>query len=535
MRFFSMRNEQSASYAASIHGYLSGHLAASLSVAGPGLIHSLAGLSNAWANHLPLLHLSARASSPFTSGGFQESAQIPLVVPFTKFAASLSVAQLPLLPLFVERAVREATYGRKGPSYLDFEGELVRMKVRKSEVRWRARALPPPRAPAAPDVLACALQVWRAASRPLLILGKGAAMARAEQVVRRFHSLSPSPFLPTPMGKGLIPDSSPLNASAARSLALARADVVLVLGARFNWQLHFGASNRFLSTVHIIHVDHSPEELGNSFVAPAVAVCGDVAVVMESLCQLIEKKKETMNPKLLTEREAWVKELQVVCEMNEISMRLLCENERDPITYYRAFDVIRALLPRDAIVINEGANTMDIGRTMLSHQEPRLRLDAGTFATMGLGVGYALAAQACFPLRRVVAIEGDSAFGFSAMDFESFVRYQLPVTFIIFNNSGVYYGSNETELRQSDQSPLETPVTSLSYQSRYHLMPEMFGGPERTRGYLIDKSADLERVLKEALSFTAGPTIINIVIASQQGRKQASHSWMSSTKSSSKL
>ena len=176
---------------------------------------------------------------------------------------------------------------------------------------------------------------------------------------------------------------------------------------------------------------------------------------------------------------------------------------------------------------------MDISRTLLQHEVARSRLDAGTFATMGVGVGYAIAAavveQGCGGGgggggRKVVAVEGDSAFGFSAMEYETAVRYRLPITFIVLNNSGVYYGASDTEKQTAHNNPLLLPVTALSYQSRYELLADVFGG--MGRGWRVERAEELGGVLKEALSWD-GPSIVNVIIKTQQGRKAATHSWLS--------
>ena len=516
--FVSCRNEQTASYGASIGAYLTGTPSACLSVAGPGVIHSLAGVGNAWANRWPMVLISAGVTRALRHrGAFQEAEQLDAVRPFVKFAAQIT--HLELIPMLVERAVREATYGRPGPVYLELPTELVLAVIDKHSVQWHAPCPPPPRPLAAHSAVQAAVSLLLTAATPLLILGKGAAYARAEQALQRLMNVLPLPFLPTPMAKGLLPDLHPLCVSAARSHALQQADVVLVVGARLNWMLHFGDQGRYKEDVKLLQIDIAAEELGNGRPV-AVGLCGDAAGIVEQLTDALRRHEGTK-----PDYRQWTSTLAAVVKKNEASTRQLGLNASNPITYYRAFAALSAVLPPTALLVSEGANTMDISRTCILHSHPRTRLDAGTFATMGLGVGYAIAAAlSCHPPRKVVAVQGDSAFGFSAMDFETVVRYGLNVTFVVFNNSGVYGGASEKEREEGRREVWKQPVTALSFDTRYERLGDMFGG--KGRGWRVEESERLEDVLKEAIDWQ-GPSIVNLVLQTQQGRRAATHSWMS--------
>lgn len=516
LTFVSCRNEQTASYAASINSYLTSTPAACLSVAGPGVIHSLAGVGNAWANRWAMILISAgvtRASRH--QGAFQEADQVDTVRPYVKFAAQIQ--HIELIPVMVERAVREATYGRPGPVYLELPTELVLAVIDKKSVQWKGKCPPPPRPLASPSSINSAVSLLLSSATPLLILGKGAAYARAEESISHFISVLPIPFLPTPMAKGLLPDTHPLCVSAARSLALSKSDVILVVGARLNWMLHFGDQGRYREGVKIIQIDIAAEEIGNGREV-TVPLWGDSASILNQLSSAVEGKRKP-------EWRDWKDTLASVVKKNNASTHQLGLNTTTPVTYYRAFAALSSVLPSDALLVSEGANTMDISRTCLLHSLPRTRLDAGTFATMGLGVGYAIAAAlSSSPPRKVVAVQGDSAFGFSAMDFETVVRYNLNITFVIFNNSGVYGGASEQERAEGEKDVWSQPVTALSYHTEYEKLGEMFGG--RGKGWRVEESEEMERVLAAAIQYQ-GPSIVNLIIQTQQGRKSATHSWMS--------
>uniref|UniRef100_A0A9J7XMF0 2-hydroxyacyl-CoA lyase n=1 Tax=Cyprinus carpio carpio TaxID=630221 RepID=A0A9J7XMF0_CYPCA len=448
IKYVGMRNEQAACYAASAIGYLTGRPAVCLVVSGPGLIHALGGMANANMNCWPVIVIGGSSDrNQETTGAFQEFPQ----------------------------AVRSSIYGRPGATYIDIAGDMVNAKIDRASVRFVSCCPAPPVSQADSREITQAVRLLRAAQRPLIIIGKGAAYARAEKEVRELVEVTGIPFLPTPMGKGVLSDDHPNCVAAARSRALLQADVIVLLGARLNWILHFGFPPRFSPHVKIIQVDLCAEELSNN-VRAASALLGDIgAVVRQSLA------------------------LQSTLPMN----------------YYTAFHHISELLPKDCIIVSEGANTMDIGRTMLLNYLPRHRLDAGTFGTMGVGPGFAIAAavleQTQKSAQRVVCIEGDSAFGFSGMEVETMCRYKLPIIIIVINNNGIYSGVDPKTWKEmekmGDMTTIAPPVTLLP-EAQYEQVMSAFGG----RGYLVRTVEELRSALQESLDNTQMPSLLNVLI-----------------------
>src|SRR5499427_5581098 len=412
--YVGMRNEQSASYAAQAVGYLTGRPGACLVVSGPGVVHALAGLANAQQNNWPMILIGGASESWRNGmGAFQEERQVLIATPFCKFAHA--VEHVHRIPFYVEMAVRNAIYGRPGASYLDMPDDIITGKVDEVRVEEPARCPDPPRIQAVPEDVERALDVLRRAERPLVIVGKGMAYSRAEDEVRKFIERTQLPFLASPMGKGVLPDTHPLSVGAARSHALQNADVVLLLGARLNWIMHFGLPPRFNKNVRIIQLDIAPEQIGQN--APTeVALLGDGKAIVAQLNKALEKR-EWVYPKDMPWHGAIA--------------------EKAPANYYRALKDVAAWMPDNAIIIGEGASTMDIGRTQLFNSKPRHRLDAGSYGTMGVGMGFVIAAAVVNPHKPIVSVSGDSAIGFSGMEMETVCRYQLPVKIVVFNNGGI--------------------------------------------------------------------------------------------------
>lgn len=544
IKFISFRNEQAASYAASIYGYLTGLPGVCLVVGGPGVLHAAAGVGNAMANHLPLLLLAGSSETHLVEkGAFQELDQVSYLRPLTKMAARPSSLQT--FPALLEKAYRVSYFGRPGATYIDLPGDLIKDSISVEdvkEIRTSHHIKPPGPAPKAsgdPEKIAQAVSLLSQAKTPLIIIGKGAAYGQAEESIRNFNDIVQFPFLPTPMGKGVIPDDSPLNVSACRSTALKNADVILLLGARLNWILHYGESPKFRPDAQIIQVDLAADELGNNTGCPDLGIVGDIGLVVDALSQAFKKTSASgayfkPNQKLT---KLPIPEWETVKARNIAKAQKADDDTSYPVKYQPVYRVIREVIASkvknklDKVVyVSEGANTMDISRSSFPLNHPRARLDAGTNATMGLGLGYAIAAKAALGSEAlVVAIEGDSAFGFSGIEIETAVRSKLPIIVVVMNNSGVYHGVDPK--RYEEEAPL--PSTALQLETKYHLFADSLGA----KGYLVKTLEEVEDAFSKAIDayYSKGESsLLNIIIDVAKDKK-LEFGWMASTKKKAKL
>ena len=510
IRYIGTRHEQAAGYAAQATSYLTGRIGACIAVSGPGMTNVITALGNAQANCWPMLLIGGAANQSLAlRGDFQDAPQVAAARPFVKWAEQVpSVAQI---PQFLASAVRGAISGRPGPVYLDMPGDIISGKIDESEVRWQPRVPDPPRPRADDASLAAALAAIKSAENPLVIVGKGAAWARAEAETREFIDRTQLPYLPTPMGKGVIPDDHPLSTAAARSFALQNADLVFLIGARLNWILHFGLPPRFREGVRVVQLDIAGEEIGTN-VPTEVALVGDAKAVMGQLNAALDQ-----DPWQLREDNEWKAALRAEADRKRADTVPLLTADDVPMNYYRPLQEIQDALPRDAILVTEGASTMDISRQVIDNYNPRTRLDAGSWGTMGVGPGFALAAQALNPGRRVVALEGDSAFGFGAAEVETAVRNGLPITWIVFNNNGIGGGLALDELPEGSPIPPNTFVPGAHYER----IIEAFGG----KGYHCETPDELRSALKDAMA-QEGSTLINVTISPTAGRRSQEFGWL---------
>jgi len=494
IRYLGFRHEQSAGNAAAIAGYLTQKPGICMTVSAPGFLNGMVALANATTNCFPMILISGssdRAIVDLEQGDYEELDQLNAARPYAKAAYRINRAQD--IGIGIARAIRAASSGRPGGVYLDLTAEVLGSALdveaaKKSLVEVVDPA--PPQYPSAVSVTR-AIDLLASAQRPLAILGKGAAYARADEEIRTFIETNGIPFLPMSMAKGLLPDEHPQSAAAARSYAIGNADVVLVVGARLNWLLSHGRPPLWNANTKFVQVDVSPTEIDSNR-AIAAPVVGDIKSAMGMFNALLK-------PGQIERQRAWFDEIGKRKRQNIERMAARLNADPSPMNFSSALRAVRNALATqpDVYVVNEGANTLDFGRNIIDMDKPRHRLDSGTWGVMGIGMGYAIGAAAVTG-KPVVAIEGDSAFGFSGMEIETICRYGLPVTTVIFNNNGVYRG---------DPAGTAYTPTGLLRDARYEKIIEAFGGT----GYHVTDTPSLTKALTEALA-SGKPALINAVI-----------------------
>ncbi len=497
LRFIGFRHEASAGNAAAAAGFLSGRPGICLTVSAPGFLNGLVSLAAATVNCFPMIQISGSSERPIIDlqrGDYEELDQLNTAKPLAK--AAYRVDRPEDIGLGVARAIRTAASGRPGGVYLDLPAAVLSATMDRAEGAASIFSVVDPAPAQLPDeqALARALDLLAAAERPLVVLGKGAAYAQADEQVRSFIEQTGIPYLPMSMAKGLLPDDHPNSVSAARSLALSNADVVMLIGARLNWLLSHGEPPHWNAEAQFIQVDVSATEFDSNRPIGA-PVLGDIASVMSALL-------ERLGAHTIAVPSAWTDELAAKKASNVEKMSAHLDAAHEPMGFYGALRVVRDVLAEspDAYLVNEGANTLDLTRDIVDMHRPRHRLDAGTWGVMGIGMGYAIAA-AVETGEPVVAVEGDSAFGFSGMELETICRYRLPVVVVVFNNGGVYKGDGVNTV-SSDPSP-----TVLMHDARYDRLIEAFGGT----GYQATSPDQLDSALREAIK-AGTPAVINCVI-----------------------
>ena len=503
IRVVSFRHEQNAGNAAAIAGFLTKKPGVCLTVSAPGFLNGLTALANATTNCFPMILISGSSEREIVDlqqGDYEEMDQLAIAKPLCK--AAFRVLHAADIGIGVARAIRAAVSGRPGGVYLDLPAKLFSQVM---DADAGAKSLvkvidPAPAQIPGPDAVKRALDVLKGAKRPLIILGKGAAYAQADDTIREFVEKSGIPFLPMSMAKGLLPDTHPQSAGAARSTALKDSDVVVLVGARLNWLLSHGKGKTWGDAPkQFIQIDIEPKEM-DSNVEIAAPLVGDIGSVVSALLAGIDGSWQAPPAD-------WVKTINTKRDENIAKMAPRLMKNSAPMDFHGALGALRTVIKErpDAILVNEGANTLDLARGIIDMYQPRKRLDVGTWGVMGIGMGFAIAA-AVETGKPVLAVEGDSAFGFSGMEVETICRYNLPVCIVIFNNNGIYRGTD------TDPTGRDPGTTVFVKDSRYDKMMEAFGGV----GVNVTTPDELKRAVDEAMD-SGKPTLINAVIDPQAG------------------
>jgi oxalyl-CoA decarboxylase len=500
MRVISFRHEQNAGNAAAIAGFLTKKPGICLTVSAPGFLNGLTALANATTNCFPMILISGSSEREIVDlqqGDYEEMDQLAVAKPFCK--AAFRVLHAADIGIGVARAIRAAVSGRPGGVYLDLPAKLFPQAMNaEAGAKSLVKVIEP--APAqlpAPAAVKRALDALKSAKRPLIILGKGAAYAQADEAIRALVENSGIPFLPMSMAKGLLPDTHPQCAGAARSTVLKDADVVMLIGARLNWLLSHGKGKTWgePGSKKFIQIDIEPKEM-DSNVAIVAPLVGDIGSCVSALLESIDGNWPAPP-------DDWTSTVKAKKDENIAKMAPRLMKNSTPMDFHGALGALRTVIKErpDAILVNEGANTLDLARGVIDMYKPRKRLDVGTWGVMGIGMGFAIAA-AVESGKPVLAVEGDSAFGFSGMEVETICRYNLPVCIVIFNNNGIYRGTDLNSAGGSD------PATTVFVKgSRYDKMMEAFGGV----GANATTPDELKRAVDAAMD-SGKPTLINAVI-----------------------
>ena len=510
LRVISFRHEQNAGNAAAIAGFMTQKPGICLTVSAPGFLNGLTALANATTNCFPMILISGSSEREIVDlqqGDYEEMDQLAIARPLCK--AAFRVLHAEDIGVGVARAIRAAVSGRPGGVYLDLPAKLFAQTMDAEAGRRSLIKVvdPAPRQIPAPDAVQRALDLLKGAKRPLILLGKGAAYAQADADIRALVENTGIPYLPMSMAKGLLPDTHEQSAAAARSFVLPEADVVMLVGARLNWLLSHGKGKTWGAKAHkdaggqkFIQIDISPQE-ADSNVAIDAPLVGDIGSCVSAL--------------LAGMGSGWQKApaewLSAVAERKNRNIAKMAETlakDPSPMNFHSALNVVRDIFKAnpDAIMVNEGANALDFTRSIVDMYKPRKRLDVGTWGVMGIGMGFAVAA-AVVSGEQVIAIEGDSAFGFSGMEVETICRYNLPVCIVVFNNNGVYRGTDVNASGGSDMAP-----TVFVKGARYDKLMEAFGGI----GVHATTPAELRAAMEEAVR-SRRPTLINAVIDETAG------------------
>ena len=481
-----VRHEQSAAFAAEGWAKATREPGVCALTAGPGVTNGMSGMASALMNGSPMLALGGRApAGRWGMGSLQEIDHIPFVAPLTKLARTAeTTAEIPAL---VDEALRAALEPPSGPTFIDFPMDQVFMEA---SVDADAPAfLPDPAGlPSADgDALDRAAELLRAAERPVVMAGTGLYWAHGENALRALCEELQIPVFLNGLARGCVAADHPMFFSRARGTGLKGADVALVVGVPMDFRLGFGGS--FGDETQLIVVGSSAPERDHPREV-AAELYGSVAGTLDAL-------RSAGGP----DRSAWVDELRAVENEKRAAEQDDLTDDRAPLHPMRVYGELAQVLDRNAVVIGDGGDFVSFAGRMIETYEPGCWMDPGPYGCLGAGPGAALAAKIAHPDRQVCLLLGDGAFGFSGLEFDTFVRHGIPVVGVMGNN-GIW---------ALEKHPMEflygySVAADLQPGLRYDEVVRALGG----HGELVDRPDELRPALERA--FASGkPALVNVL------------------------
>ncbi|NBJ06668.1 oxalyl-CoA decarboxylase [Duncaniella freteri] len=506
IRFVGFRHEQQAGMAAATDGFLTKKPGVLMTVSSLGFMNGLTATANATVNCYPMIQISG-ASDPamvdMNMGTYEQLDQFNTAKPVVKAAFRCSKAED--IPSAIARAYRAAVSGRPGGVYIDMTTPALGQVMNREDAEKLLYQPVDIYSPVAPNQESVdrAVKLLASAKRPAILLGKGAAYAQIDDKIKTLIEKHNIPYLPMSMAKGLMPDAGPLSALSCRSTIMQKADVIMIIGARLNWMLSFG-KGKWNPDMKFIQLDVEPQEMDVN-VPIAAPVVGDMGLALDAILAKLSVASMSTDPAWLSALQAETKEKNA-----KFQARLAANKGTMPMDHWTAIGIIKPILESnpDIILVNEGANTLDDTRVAIDMSLPRHRIDCATWAIMGMGMGSVVGAAVASG-KQVVAIEGDSAFGFSGMDFSTICRFNLPVTVVILNNGGIYNGIGVPMDKTSDPAP-----TTLDINARYDKLGEAFGA----QTYYVQTPEELKKALTESIA-SKKPCLIDVQLAADSGKE----------------
>lgn len=526
--FIGYRNEQAASYAASVEAFLQAgrRPGVLLSCGGPGFINSLAGIFNALENRWPMLvlvgstrdsplgHNFGKSDQSNLGKSFQELDHHLLLtgrnVIYKKLYSETSNASQVIWELLHLATPTTMSYGKVAVLELSgawLEGSVTLPSPNSNFVVLESE--PESESETVSLQNEKLLNLCHGRSKPLILFGKEAAFYNCSKEIATLTEKLKIPFIMMPMARGILSDYHPMHMAAARSRALHDCDLLILIGAPLDWMLPLSDLLRPDRDIEIILLDIDPP--------PNIEKCQSFQMSFSTAFRIII----TLSENIARNIDPWTESLCSECRINRANLEPLLHRKVSPLNYHCVYQLVLNYIDPNTVLVCEGSNTLNIARVILPSYRPRHRLDTGTFATEGIGLPYVIAAALHYPNTPILYVAGDSGFGFSMAELETILRYGLTnITILIMNNSGIYLGIDEKQWEekkyQKDNKnvPYLLPPTALMPGIRYDEYTKMF--PDRLlQGFHVTNFQELRH------SFDSrnpqGITLINVVIDPRAG------------------
>jgi acetolactate synthase-1/2/3 large subunit len=495
IRLIDFRHEQAAVHAADAYARLTRAPAVAALTAGPGVTGGLTGVANAYYANSPTVVLGGR--NPFSldaAGNLQDAPQLELMRPVTKFAGA--VYDCCRAPETIREAFRAAMTPRFGPAYVDLPTDVQFSRMAPGEAPPLRRPPQRSRLSADPDLVREAARALSSAKRPLVLAGSIAYWDRAEKPLHDFLAASGFPAVVNGMARGLLGRRHPNQIFACRKQALEQADVVLVLGADFDFRLGYGQPGILNADAAVIQVDPEGRAVGRNRDV-TLGIVADTGMTLEQLLAGGPGFAPSPDP-------GWLDQLRRGDAACAERRRRACRPADQPIHPMHFAEVVANCLDESAVVIGDGGDVVALFAGVFRPGGPGRWLDPGPFGCLGIGVPFAIGARLANPSAPVVVVSGDGAFGFNGFELDSAVRQRLPLVVIVGNDGA--WGEMRT-FHEDIFGDADTSAQYLSQSTEYETVARGLGA----FGQRVERAADLAPAVERALA-SGGPALVNVIL-----------------------
>ncbi len=499
-----VRHEQAAVHAADAYSRLNpGRIGCAVLTAGPGVTDGVTGIANAWRANSPILVIGGQG--PFSNlrrGSLQEMDHIGMIRPISKWADACY--QTDRIPEYIEMAVRTAVSGVPGPAFLEIPMDVLMAPAKLADARFPTIRATPPTVHPDPADLQAALDVLATAERPVLLGGTGVKWSQGGAALARFSEATRIPVYLNGMGRGMLRADHPQFFNRTRRQAMKECDVFVLVGSPLDFRLRFGAA--VPAGARIVQFDMDATLIGQNRSAD-VGVVGNIGAALEQLTDLLEASS------LSLDFGEWSDGLRADEDAAAAALESQLTSDESPVDPLRFAAEIRDFIDEDTILIGDGGDIVAQASKVVPVLRENCWMDPGPLGTLGVGMPFALAAQHSFPDRRVLIIYGDGAFGLNGFEYDTAVRFGLPIVGIVGNDAawgqmlrpqvGIYGADRKVAV---DLAP-----------TRYDLVVEALGG----HGEYCERPDEIRPALERA--FASGkPALVNVMIRKDEGAPKGS-------------
>lgn len=503
IKIIDTRHEEAAVHMADGWARVTGQPGVALLTSGPGVANGVCGTAVAHASLSPVVVIGGKSPmSEDEMGPVEEMDQIPMMEPITKWART--VHETRRIPDFLSMAFRHVRTGRPSPVFLDIPRDVLEGEVDESQVVIPEKYLTTARPQGDPDMVKKAIDLLAAAKRPLVLGGGGVWWAQAGNELRQFIEAINAPLVLDGVGRGSVPEDHPLCFGPTR-VGTREADVVVVVGMRLDWTMGYGRPPLFSESARFIQIDIEGSEIGRNRPIE-VGIVGDARAVLRQMMEAARGRFKADNT------ASWVDQCKAYVKKRADRLEAEMGSDKTPIHPLRLCKEIRDFLDRDAVIILDGADIGVFGASVLRVYQPGHWMENPPSGSLGIGVPFGIAAKLAKPDKQVLVLNGDGAFGFNGMEFDTAVRHKIPFVTVIGNDSAWGFVKHVQEAMYGKERIVGTTLAP----TRYDKVVAALGG----HGEYVERPEDIRPALQRA--FASGlPACVNVKIDPDAGLAQA--------------